>query len=224
MIIWKGINFKDKGIIVEKIPNIIKGKKKINTISVEGRSGFITQDTGTYESFNLSLECHFDNNKYNPDDIFSFLDGYGKLSLDGIREYTAIIQNSISLEKVLRFRKFIIQFLVNPISEEINENNVNIETTPYSLNIEKATAEMYPILEITGTGNIQITFNNKTFHLLDINGTYILDCKEKVITKDNINASNKMLYDFPTLKPGQNEISYIGNITNFKIKYKRSFL
>ena len=83
---------------------------------------------------------------------------------------------------------------------------------------------MFPILEITGTGDIEITFNNETFNLKDINGKYILDCKEQVITHNGLNESYNMLHNFPNLIPGINKINYIGNITSFKIIYKKAYL
>ena len=83
---------------------------------------------------------------------------------------------------------------------------------------------MYPTLEITGSGDVSVTINNKTFYLKGINGKCILDCKNKVITSNGINISNKMLNDFPTLQPGSNSISMIGTVTAFVIKFKRAYL
>jgi len=51
MVQWNGIDFKEKGIIVESPPKISKAKKKINIYEVEGRNGFLSVDTGVYESF-----------------------------------------------------------------------------------------------------------------------------------------------------------------------------
>lgn len=223
MLLWKNIDFKTKGIIVEETPKISKGQKNIDVYTIPGRNGFLSIDNGTYQSFVVSVSCHF-NETADFDDIKEFLDGYGTLSFDGEREYTGIIQNSISFEKILMFKKFVVQFLVNPIAEDINSTTYNVSSAEEVLNIVGATATITPILEITGSGDITITINNKSFNLLDIDGTYILDSKSKIITKNGINAANKMLYDFPTLKGGENNISYIGNISSFKIIYKKAYL
>ena len=157
-------------------------------------------------------------------EIKSFLDGVGAVSFDGEREYIAVIQNSISFEKVLRFKSFVIEFLCNPIAEEKTEHEVIVTQTDYTLSISDANVEMYPKLEITGTGDLSITINNKTFNILDADGTYYLDSKLKVITHNNLNAASSMQNDFPTLIPGENNISYLGNISSFKIKYRKAFL
>lgn len=227
MVIWKGINLKEKGIIVEKTPDLVKGKKRIETYDIEGRNGFLVIDKGTYDAFVVTIECHFDTTKYFIDDIKEFLDGYGTLSFDGEKEYTAIVQNQIQFEKVSMFRKFPIQFLVNPISKDINSTKININSNNYVLNINNATSYMYPLLKIKGSGNVSITINNKTFYLYDLNSsnTYYLDCENKVIYDSNmLNCSNLMKYDFPYLIPNNNDISYTGNITDFEIEYKRAYI
>ena len=220
---WKNRDLRDLGIIVEKIPEITKAKKKIETIQVEGRNGFITIDTGVYEPFNLTLECHCTDDA-DLNEIKAFLDGYGTLSLDETKVYTAVINNSIPFETILPiFKKFKINFLVNPIAEDVNE------TTESLLNIETLSiltyATIYPNLEITCSGDVSITINHKTFYLYDTNGTYILDCKNKVIfDENNLNASNLMLGDFPTFENGENTISTTGTITNFTASYRKSYL
>lgn len=223
MLLWKNIDFRNKGIIVEETPKISKGKKNIDIYTIPGRSGFLSIDNGTYDSFVISVSCHFNENA-NFDEIKEYLDGYGTISLDGQREYTGIIQNSISFEKVLMFNKFVVQFLVNPIAEDINSTTYNVESSSDILTISGATAEINPIIEITGSGNATITINNKSFVLYDMDGKFILDCKSKVITKDGINVSNKMQYDFPKLYNGENTIDYVGNISEFKIIYKKAYL
>lgn len=221
--LWKGKNLRDYGIVVEEKPTFSKGKKNIDIYTIPGRSGFLSVDNGTYESFVMTVPCHFNEN-YDIDKIKEFLDGYGTISLDGLREYTGVIQNSISFEKILMFKKFVIQFLVNPFCEDIIPTEYNLSQNDAILNIEGSTTTMFPTIEITGTGTITITINNKTFKLIDIDGKYVLDCKAKVITQNGNNASHKMQYDFPFLVPGENNISYIGSITEFKIIYRKAYL
>lgn len=227
MVKWKGIELSTKGIIVEKTPSIMKGKKRFQKYEIEGRNGVLVIDKGTYDSFVVTLECHFDISRYSIEEIKEFLDGYGTLSFDGEKEYTAIIQNQIEFEKVSMFRKFPIQFLVNPICTDINSTVLEVESNNYEINIEEATANMYPLLIIKGSGDVSITFNNKTFYLYELNqnNTYYLDCENKVIyDTNNVNCSRLMRYDFPYLKPKTNTISYTGIITLFKIEYKKAYI
>lgn len=223
MIKWKNRNFSELGIIVEKIPNISKAKKKIEVMQVAGRNGFISIDTGAYEPFSVTLSCHCTTNA-NLDEIKAYLDGFGTLSFDGEREYTAIVDNAIPIETILPiFKKFPVRFSVNPIAEDITATTENILNTS-ELSITTYST-IYPTLTITCSGNISVTINNQTFYLSDTNGTYTLDCKNKIIKDSNgVNKSGLMTGDFPTFKNGTNTISKTGTIVAFTTTYKKTYL
>lgn len=221
MVKWNNIDFKDKGIVVEKTPTISKGKKNIETYSVEGRNGFLSIDRGTYQPFSLQVECHAKETT-NFDEIKAFLDGYGTLSFDGEREYTAIVNNAIPFEKVQMFKSFAVQFMVNPIAHDINPTTIDLLTnSTFTLG---GTFKTNPVLEITATGDVTITINNQSFTLNDADGTYILDCENKVITKNGLNASNIMLGDFPYFVVGTNEVTTDGTITTLNASYRKAYL
>ena len=227
MVLWNNTDLKNKGIIVEKIPVITKAKRRYDTYEVEGRNGVLIVDKGTYDTFIVSLSCHF-NETNSIDEIKSFLDGFGKLSIDGVREYEAILKNNIDFEEVLTsgFRKFTLQFLCNPIAHDITATDVSVTSTPTTITINQ-TANTYPILTIKGSGDYSIYFNGNRFDLksLDSSKTYTLDCEAKeIVDNNNNNCSNQMKYDFPYLKPGENTISYTGTLTQFKITYKKAYL
>ena len=228
MLKWNNIDFASKGIIVERIPKIIKGKKNITTYQVEGRDGFLTIDAGTYQPFVLTIPCHVTTSA-NMDAVKEFLDGFGTLTFDGSREYTAIIDNSIEFEKVQQapFRRFPVQFLVNPIAHAISAKTATISSSPYSLNISGATAKMWPTLTIKGNGDCAFTFNGKSFYMYSMasSKTYTFDCDAKVVYDNvSINCASQMLYDFPYLNPGSNTIAFSGSISSFVVSYKEAFI
>lgn len=223
MILWNGIDLRTKGIIVERTPEITKGKKRITIYDIPGRSGFLSVDEGTYESFVMSIECHA-SEEANFNDISTFLDGYGTLSLDGEKEYTAIIQNAIPFSKVQMFKQFIVEFLVNPIAQDIDYEEVNISESSTELEINESYYEITPVLEIECSGDIAITINNNTFYLYGTDGIYILNSQNKTIVEDGKNVSNIMNGNFPTLHEGINNIDYVGDVTSFKIQYKKTYL
>ena len=221
MVKWKNIDFSAKGIVVEKTPTISKGKKNIETYTIDGRSGFLSVDKGTYQPFSLSIECHAKETA-NFDDIKAFLDGYGTISFDGVREYTAIVNNAIPFEKVQMFKSFVVQFMVNPIAHDINASTINLLGLE-TFNITDANVEMYPTITITASGDVSVTINNNSFTINDADGTYILDCENKVITNNGLNASNEMLGDFPTFV-NSNTIETDGTISALSATYKKAYL
>ena len=221
MVKWNGIDFKNKGIIVEKTPTISKGKKDIEIYSVAGRSGFLSIDKGTYQPFSLQIECHAKETA-NFDEIKAFLDGYGTLTLDGEREYTAIVNNAIPFEKVQMFKSFVVQFMVNPIAHDITPTTISITD---DFTIVGATAEMHPILTLEAVaGGAEVNINGVEFTTSnEESATYILDCESKIITKNGINASNEMLGDFPFFINGENTYQGTG-VTSLSASYKKAYL
>ena len=221
MVKWNGIDFKNKGIIVEKTPTISKGKKDIEIYSVAGRSGFLSIDKGTYQPFSLQIECHAKETA-NFDEIKAFLDGYGTLTLDGEREYTAIVNNAIPFEKVQMFKSFVVQFMVNPIAHDITPTTISITD---DFTIVGATAKMHPILTLeAAAGGAEVNINGVEFTTSnEESATYILDCESKIITKNGINASNEMLGDFPFFINGENTYQGTG-VTSLSASYKKAYL
>ena len=222
MVKWKNIDFKDKGIVVEKTPTISKGKKDIATYTIDGRSGFLSVDKGTYQPFSLQVQCHAKETS-NFDEIKAFLDGYGTLTFDNEREYTAIVNNSIPFEKVQMFKSFAVQFMVNPIAHDITPTTINLLADD-EFAITGSTYVIEPTITIEASGDVEITINNKTFSLDGTDGTYILDCQNKVITKDGLNMSSIMSGDFPTFQNGTNTIETTGTITTLSASYKKAYI
>lgn len=231
MIKFKGYDLTSKGIIVDELPKIQKAKKRIDIYNIYGRNGFLSVDNNTYDSWQLQVQCHLADNA-NMDTISSFLDGYGTISFDGIKESTAIINNNISFETIRNsgFKKFILSFLVNPIFEDIEATTNTITFTAaqdyytYTLT-ESFNYNVYPSeLEIETSANTDFYINDRKFSLKT--GHYYLDCKNKEIYDSNgVNKSGDMSGDFPYLDTsGSNIIKCTTNPTTFKITYHKPHL
>ena len=82
----------------------------------------------------------------------------------------------------------------------------------------------YPTITITGTGTITFKINNIGFTIYDADGTYILDCDAKIITKNGINQSMNMSGEFPYIVNGSNSIDKNGSITAVSIEYNKTFI
>lgn len=219
---WKGETFNSKGIIIEKTPIINKPKHSYTQYTIPGRNGFLSIDNKTYETLSLSIECHLDTANADINDIRAWLDGYGDLQIDSEKKYTGFISNSIKFDKITHFRKFIIQFTLQPIGKAVNATTVN------ALSISTFESDTYvntnPTITITGTGDISLTLNGTSFTIYDADGTYILDCDAKVITKNGINQATSMSGDFPFVINGSNSVVKSGTITALSIEYSKAFV
>ena len=219
---WKGTTFNSKGIIIEKTPIVNKPNHSYTQYTIPGRSGYLSIDNKTYDPIVVSLECHLDNSKVNINEIRAWLDGYGELQLDNEKKYTGYISSAIPFTKVLNFRKFMIQFTLQPLAKAITPTTIN------ALNLNSITGDTFvnanPKITITGTGNITFKINNIGFTIYDADGTYILDCDAKVITKNGVNQASNMSGEFPYIINGTNTLTKTGTITALTIEYSKIFI
>lgn len=219
---WNGVTFNSKGIIIEETPIIPKAKKNFTNYTIPGKSGFTSIDNKTYDSIPFTLKCHFKDGVGNREEIAAWLDGYGTLQVDEEKEYKGQISNTIPFEKVTRFRKFPVQFLLQPIAQAV-EPTIISRTTTGSFDSDTYT-DSFPIIRVTGSGTITIGLNGIQFTIYNASGEYILDCGAKVITNNGSNASNSMSGDFPKVINGSNALTVTGTVTALTIEYKKSYL
>lgn len=224
---WKENTFISKGVVIENIPTITKPKKRITTYTIPGRNGVLNVDEGTYDPISLTLNCHFQDGNANILELNNWLDGFGKLSLDGIKYYEGIINNNIPYEQITNFKKFQINFQLNPIQKKIIPTTNVIDISEATNTIEVGgTANTYPTITIEGEGQLIVRINEITFTLDNADGEYILDSEAKEIIHNNQSAMSIMSGDFPYLVPGDNEIfiSGTGTYTSMSITYNESYL
>lgn len=219
---WNGVSFNSKGIIIEKTPIIPRANHSFTKYTIPGKNGYLAYDNKTYEPIAFSLECHLDTTKANMNEIRAWLDGYGTLQVDNERVYTGYISNSIPFEKIVNFRKFIIQFMLQPIAKSPTATTIS-STTTTTFSSESYT-NSYPIITITGTGDVTVGLNGTSFTIYDSDGTYILDCDAKVITKNGINQSMNMSGDFPYVVSGTNSLTITGTVSALSLSYYKTFL
>ena len=75
----------------------------------------------------------------------------------------------------------------------------------------KGTQPAYPIITLTGTGNVTLTVNDKTFVIKNITEGVVIDCENQVVTdltKKHSQMDKVYSYPFPNLKIGSNTISW----------------
>lgn len=219
---WKGVTFNSKGIIIEKTPIVPKANHSFTKYTIPGKNGYLSIDNKTYDPISFSLECHLNTAKANMNEIRAWLDGYGTLQVDSERIYTGYISNSISFEKIVNFRKFIVQFMLQPIAQSSTPTIVtSTETTTFQ---SESYTNSNPIITLTGSGNITIGLNGTSFTIYDADGTYILDCGAKIITKNGTNQSMNMSGDFPYVVSGTNSLTVTGTVTDLSLSYYKTFL
>ena len=219
---WKGTSFNSKGIIIEETPIIPKPTHSYEKYTIPGGNGYLAIDNKTFMPITFSLKCHLNIENVNINEIRLWLDGYGALQIDSEKEYIGYISNSITFEKITRFRKFIIQFMLQPLAKAVTPTTIDaLSITSF---VSNTFTNTNPKITITGTGTLTFNLNSIPFTIYDADGTYVIDCDAKIITKNGINQSMNMSGDFPYVKNGTNNISKNGEISAITIEYSNLYL
>lgn len=223
--IWNDINSIDKNIIVNELPPITRASKRIEEQVIPGRNGKLYIDDNVYDTFVYQIKCTL-GPEANVREIASWLNGTGKLiiSLEEDKYYEGIIKNQIDFSKILHvFYEFPIEFELQPFAYSLKEIEHNF-TTASKIYITQSTAEICPYFKIEGSGRVTLTINNKSQIIKNINGHIELDSKIEEAYKNTNSQNTNVIGDFLKLQPGENNISWIGSITNLKIKYRETYL
>ncbi len=217
--IFKNTNSNTKNIMVNELPSIVKAPMRTETIEIDGRDGCIIIDKG-YSSYvktvNITTRPETD-----LEDLFEWLNGYGEaiFSNEPNRVYKANIINQIELKRLLKFRTATIEFLVQPYKYDI-QNNKTAKSNPSTI-INEGSVISLPLFVINGTGSCILTINNKNIEL-NIDTKLIIDTENyRVLDKDGALAGNRMVGEFPTLRVGENTISWTGNFTVEVVKNQK---
>ncbi|WP_017416763.1 distal tail protein Dit [Clostridium tunisiense] len=216
-------------LIMEKKPNIPMPEEDIEFIKIEGRHGSLTVNRKGYKDISIPVEFGLIDNT---GDIFtrssyirSWLTGSGILFFSHIPniifKVKAIKSSNIEMS-LKKFGRFSVNFICEPFKYG-NEIIRTITTSNNSFNYS-GTAEVKPLINVYGQGDITLTVNNENIILEQIADYITIDGLLEDAYKDIMLQNNKMHGEFPILKPGENIIDFIGNVTKIEITYREAFL
>lgn len=193
----------------------------IETEVVPGRDGVLLLDNQRLKPVERAFPLRLNDKVYqSTSEIAEWLGVKGwhdlEFSWDDDFIYQATVTNTISISEVLKqLGRLQVIFLVHPI--KYFKDNPRTTITKGETIINRGNLEAKPLIELTGSGDTVITINGRRTVLEDIQGSIILDMKNRMIYKDNLSAWEKVVREenavFPYLDVGNNEISWSGNFT-----------
>ena len=227
---WAGHDSRDFGMQVEHIPGIPTPSRTLNSFDVPGHNGTLHYDTGGFENVTVEYECWFrayDRRRIVPElgrKINGWLlgSGFGYQSLQdsyspgfvrmavpssGAGEITNrfMLHGRCTVAFDCKPQLFLLAGL-RPIT--ISSGATLSNRYPF---------EALPVIEVTGTGTGALTVGNLQVELTGMSGTLTIDCERgNAYNADNVTV----ILDggaFPSLPPGDTEISWSGGITAVRI-------
>ena len=222
--IWKGIDCRSMGVILQGPVPIIRPEERVNHIEIPGRSGDLTEIEGEsdeekiYNSYIQTVTIEV-NGGYRVREIYNWLKGSGFVTFHGEpdRKQMARVIGAITLNKHSRNLDWWVgevQFYCQPLKQLLTEGTVQI-TSSGSAVMNTGDEWARPKITATASGtSMTITANGKTLTITGLTSgqQYIIDSEIMEVTNANRTAllTKDSVGDFPKLKPGSNTITGSG--------------
>jgi len=209
--IWKNQDsYLDYGIVINKLPSLIKAERNVDEIEIQGRDGDVTIDYKTHKPIIFPLECTvLDEDKM--ESIKSWLDGFGNLifSWRSDKYYKAKMINKIDIsESMDSLGEFPLLFKCQPHAYSLGNETITLQATGTIYNSGSAIA--LPIIKLFGTGSLTLTINGATVNLTNVVDYVTIDSNLQESFKDLVYKNQYMTGLFPVLEKGNNIISFTG--------------
>lgn len=225
-LIFNNICSEELGIIVVEGPPEVLAQEEYEEISIEGRNGTLIENKGTFPN----IEKSFILTTIDIDQDINLMIEKVKKWLFDIKDNKLLysIENKYNIVKKViieedikttfeEFGDFKVKFICEPFYYNLLEKNIIVtqkQTTIYN----SGDFTSAPKIIIYGTGDLQITINDTTVQINNVDERVLLDSKLFLcLDKDNNNKSIDMIGNFPTLDVGENTITWTGNITKLEI-------
>ncbi|WP_297520513.1 phage tail domain-containing protein [uncultured Clostridium sp.] len=217
--IFNGVDSRDfKGLVVNKLPDIIKPSEKVEKYDLPSRHGNMVIPTGFFEQVSKKIECTLKDPR-DIDKIIRLLNGSGEFifSNQPDRFYKATIVNAIPFERIIRqARRFIIELECEPFGYLIGGKELITITEPTQIG-NKGNYESEPIITISGRGNVGIVIGQQNFTLENIVDNITVDTPLLEVYQ-GVNVLNKKFRgEFPIIPLDDSLISWTGDVSKIEI-------
>ncbi len=225
---WKGIDSNTiPGLLISELPPITKPKMRTSVTEIDGKDGDIIEELG-YDAYDKKIKIGLTRN-FIIDEIISYFNGSGDLimSNEPDKVYKASIIDDVDYERLVRFKTATVKFHVQPFKYQNNEKPITLEINEEeNIKVNNVGLETSkPTLILYGTGIVDIYVNGLEIFKINIDEEYVtIDSENEEAYKENFLKNSNMTGEFPKLNPGENTISWSGNLTKIEIYPKSRWL
>ena len=227
---WKGKRSDTiPGLIICELPPISKPKMRTSITKIDGRDGDIIEELG-YESYTKNVKIGLTRN-YDIDAVAKYFTGEGTIvfSDEPNRVYNSKIIDKIDYNKLLHFKTATVKFHTQPFKYLKDEKPAKLTTgSETSLIVKNLGLEKSkPIITLSGNGTVELIINNNsilTYNFPEEESSVVIDSIQEEAYLDGIFKNRNMLGIFPILEPGDNVITWSGNLTQIIVEPKSRWI
>ncbi len=222
-IILNGVNSNTiTGLLISTLPPITKPKQRTQTEEIDGRDGDIVTKLG-YSAYDKEISIGLFGN-FDTNEVISFFNSEGTIvfSNEADKYYKYQILDQIDFEKLIRFKTAKVKLHVQPFKYPLQEQPITIsgETTV----INEGNIYSKPVLNITGSGEIEVTLNGEQIFNIDLGSEeaeITIDTNQmEAYNPNNTELMNRQVtgdYSLFKLQAGNNTILLSGSVTSANI-------
>lgn len=221
--LWNGRRCTEFGIHVSEQPPVTIPSERTTFTNVPGRPGSLTTLEGddVYDDMILTATC-FIENLNNLTAISNWLKGSGNVTFANRPEgyYHARIVNQIPFEKILRgnpHRSFAVNFRCKPFLY-LNDSPTLTVTSSGTFITNPGSVYSEPVITVYGSGEITLMVGMTIVELGGLNGSITLDSALQEAYSGFTSMNSQMSGEFPRLLPGQNAVSWVGDVSNLTVQ------
>lgn len=216
-------------LYLENYPSIPISNEEYEEIQVEGRSGSLIINKGTYPDKKITFTFTILSPQIDIDfeRIYEWLTEIEDNRLIFGREdrcYKVKKVNFKDIQKQFRtIGEFDVTFLCEPFTQDLEKTVHEITSSGYKI-YYNGNAPGDTLIKVYGTGNIQLTVNSEIMQINNVADYVEIDSDLlQVRNKDKTSKDDDTSGDFILLEKGINAISYTGNVTKIIVEYTTKY-
>lgn len=222
-VVWSGKDLNDFGMRLHADLKFDGVERDVDEIEIPGRNGVVVRDNQRFKpveqnfEFTISLlkgKSNLENQIKEAQSFISSLYGFKDFSWTGEPNYIfkAKVNGKSSTSRSNPLRATVdVPVKLFPMKYLKSYYNTSRTLKSGESFQNKGTQIAYPIITLTGTGNVTLTVNGKKFVLKNITDGVVIDCENQVVTdltKKHSQMDKVYSYPFPHLGAGKNTISW----------------
>lgn len=203
-----GTEISTKSLILTKVPPVTKPQKRVRRITIPGRSGYLTEWSGDYESYIKIPEIVYTGSDI--DDALTFLQSASLAVFPNETDYAYEVRADEKIEAVLQpsgIYKITATYITQPLKRLATEVTSTGDTSYSLTNLGNEPA--YPKLVVTGAGERTVTVGTQTLTIaFDAGGeTIVIDSLNGYIISGSALAWNKVSGGLPAIPVGRSPVT-----------------
>lgn len=216
--IFKNINSLDLGIVIkdEWLPPVIKASDDVEIIEVPGRDGYLTISKNRKKPILKTVTAVLID-EHKKHEVRNWLYGEGRLILSNESDafYKARIINSPEYYDYWGYGwQFDVEFLCQPWAYLLTGETI-ITITEKNTVIHNLEGPSQPLIKIYGNGPVDLIVNDKIHKFDNVEEYAIIDSELMEVYKET--SPVKYYGEFPEFVPGENIVSWDGNVSKLEI-------